>query len=82
MAKLVVLRSLLPVGEDRVGFGYFLEFFFCLLVAGISVGVMLQRQFSVGLFDLIFAGGTINAKQFVVVLLAVQARSSKVRILV
>jgi len=66
------LGALLRVGEDLIGFGNFLEFLFRLLVAGIAVRVMLERELPIGLFDLVFAGAAIDTEQFVVVLFVAQ----------
>ncbi len=54
------------VGQDRIGFGDFLE-----SVRGIGRGIAirmpLHRQLTVGLFDLFLTGGSVQAENFVVV---------------
>ena len=76
MAELIVLRALMRIGKHRIRFGYFLEFFLCLLVAWVAVGVMLQREFAVSLLNFFFPGIAVNTEQLVIVLFAVQDRRS------
>ena len=67
MAETVVEAALLRVGQDRVGLGRLLELLFRLLVAGIAVRVMLERQLAVRALDLLVAGLTVDAQDLVVV---------------
>ena len=50
MAELVILRLLLRVGKDLVGFVYFLEFFLCLSIAWVQIRVVLLGSLSKGAF--------------------------------
>lgn len=50
MAELVILRLLLRVGKDLVGFVYFLEFFLCLSIAWVQIRVVLLAAFLKALF--------------------------------
>ena len=47
-AKLVVLPALLLVAQHIIGLGSLFKFFFCVLVAGIAVGMILDGYFAVG----------------------------------
>lgn len=47
MSELIVFLTLLIVRENLVGLGRLFEFIFCLLVVGIPVGMVLEREFSV-----------------------------------
>ena len=58
MAEAVVHVPLVGVGEDRVGLGRFLELVFGGLVAGIAVGMELQRQLAVRALDLLIGRRT------------------------
>jgi len=73
VAELIVLGALLRVGEDLIGFGNFLELLLRLLVAGVAVRVMLERELPISFFNLVFAGVAINTEQFVIVFLVAQA---------
>ena len=50
VAELVILRLLLRVGKDLVGFVYFLEFFLCLSIAWVQIRVVLLGSLSKGAF--------------------------------
>ncbi len=52
MAVVVVSRALLRVGQNGISFGSFLELFFCVLVVGVAVGMVLQRELAVGALQL------------------------------
>ena len=69
VAEAVVEPALLRVGEDRVGLGRFLERFLGLVVAGIAVGMVLQRQLAVRALDLLFGRRALDAEDLVVVTL-------------
>ena len=53
-AELVVLLPLLWVVQHFVGLCCFLELLLCCLIAGVTVGVVLDRELAVSLFYLIF----------------------------
>ena len=67
MAVAIVRRPLLGMAEDLESLGRLFELDDGLFVARIAVGVVLQREFSVGLRDLGFRGVAIHAQDFVVV---------------
>src|SRR5690348_6504173 len=62
MPEAIVLGASLRVGENLVGFVEFLELFLGLLVAGVAVGMVLDRQTAVRLLKLVFGGATTNAQ--------------------
>ena len=62
--------ALLFVGEHGVRLGRFLEALFGLVVAGIAVGVVLQRELAVGALDLPISGLPLELEDLVVVALA------------
>ena len=45
----------------------FFKFFFCLLVAGIQVGVVLARQLFVGLGNILGLGRALHSQKFVII---------------
>ena len=67
MAELVELGPLLRIGEHRVRFGQLLELLLGRLVARVPVGMVLERQLAIGLFDLVLAGVAAQAEDFIVV---------------
>ncbi len=67
VAVAVVDGALIGVGEDRVGFADFLEFFFRVRIVGIAVGMELQRQLAVGALQLDFGHGAGDAQHLVVI---------------
>lgn len=76
VSKLVILRASLRVGKDLIGLGDFFELFLRLFVSGITIGVVLERQFTVRLFQVILAGGSIDTEQIVVIFFVAQATTS------
>ena len=66
----VVARALVGVGQHGVRLGGLLELLLGGLVAGIAIGMMLERQLAVGALDLLIAGRTADAEHVVVVALA------------
>ena len=50
-----------------MGLGNFLELFLSLLIAGIFVGMVFNREFAVGFFNLVIRGGFGHAQDFVVI---------------
>ena len=67
MPELVVFPSLVAVLENLEGCGDLLEFLLRLLVAGVLVGVVLNGELAVRLFDFIIAGVPVDPEHFVVV---------------
>ena len=76
MTVLVVLCSLLWVREYLVGLGYSLKRFFRLFVSGVAIRMMLEREFSVCFFDLVFAGVPADSQQIVIIFFVAQAIAS------
>ena len=64
MTKLVVALALLLVFQHLVGFVYLFELG---LIAALFVGVMLDRTFSKGFFNLILRGGFGHAQYFIII---------------
>jgi hypothetical protein len=75
VAEAVVQAALFGVGEDGVCLAAFLEFLFRIRIIGIAVGVVLQRQLTVGALDLLVAGAALNAQDLVVVSLYIAWQS-------
>ena len=73
VTELIVLGSPVRVRKHLISFRNLLEPFFRLFVSRIPIGVILQRKFSVRLFDLIFTGTATDSQQFVIIFFAVQA---------
>ena len=69
MPEAVILRAPLRIGENLVGLVEFLEAFLGVFVAGIAIGMKLNRETAVGFLQLDFAGATIDAEDFVIVAL-------------
>ena len=69
MSELVVPGAPLRVAQHLVGFGGFLEAHLGALVAGIAVGMVLERELAVGLLDLVLARRARDAEHLVVVAL-------------
>jgi hypothetical protein len=67
MTVLVVLSTLLGVGEDLIGLGSLLEALLGLLVALVLVGMVLYSLLAEGLLDLDFRGVAVNAQYLVVI---------------
>ena len=67
VSPLVIFCTLVGVAQYIVGFGSFLEFLLGFLVAGILVGVILQRQFTVSFFKLIGGGVFLYTEYFVII---------------
>ena len=77
MAEAIVARALVGVGQHRVGLGRFLELLLGGLVAGIAVGVVLQRELAIGALDVLIAGVARDAEDRVVVALAHDAFATR-----
>ncbi len=67
MAELVVDTSFFTVPQDLVGFGGLLELLFGFLVAGVAVGMELERQLAVGGFELVVGCLAVDAQDLVVI---------------
>ncbi len=67
VAVAVVGGAFFFIAEDIVGLADFFEFVFGGFVAGVFVGVEFYREFAVGFFDFVGAGGFFDAEHFVVV---------------
>ena len=68
-AEAVVGAPLLRVGEHRVGLGRLLEALLGVRIAGVAVGVVLERELAVGLLELVGARLARDAQDLVVVAL-------------
>ena len=64
---LVIGRAFLRLIQDLVSLAEFLEFLLGGFVARIFVGMMFDREFAIGLFDLLIARAARHAKDFVIV---------------
>ena len=53
MAETIILRALLGIGEDLVGLVDQFEIIFGFFVAGIAIGMVLNRELAVGFFQLV-----------------------------
>ena len=67
MAELIVALALLGVGEDLICLGGLLELLGRVLVALVAVGVVLHREFAIGLLDIVGRCVAGDAKHLVVV---------------
>ena len=67
MAVAIVGWAFLWIGKNLVGFSNFLEFFFGFFISLMFVGMMLDGEFAVGLFNLLGGDGARNAEDFVVI---------------
>jgi len=65
VAVLIVGGALVAIGEDLVGLFGFLEVLFRFGIVRIAVRVVFHGQLAVGLLDLVVAGVTIDAEDFV-----------------
>ena len=67
MPEAVILRAPFRIGENLVGLVEFLEALLGIFVAGIAIGMKLNRETAVSFLQLDFAGATIDAENFVIV---------------
>ena len=67
MAEAIVGGALLRVAQDAVRFGGFLEFFLGLVIAGIAIGMVLQRQLAVGGLERRLVAIAGDAENFVII---------------
>src|SRR5581483_3942933 len=66
-AEPIIALALLGIGQDRVGFIEFFEFFLGRFIPGIDIRVILASEYTVGFFDFLFGRGTGDAENFIVV---------------
>ena len=69
MAIAIVGGALLRIAQDAVGFGGFLEFFFGLLIVGIAIRMVFQRQLAVGALERRRVAIAADAEDFVIIAL-------------
>ena len=69
VTELVILRLLLRVGKNLVGFVYFLEFFLCLSIAWVQIRVVLLGSLSKGAFYFGLGSVFIDSQYFVIICL-------------
>jgi hypothetical protein len=67
MAVAVVGWAFLGIGENLIGLADFLKFFLGFLIALMFVGMMLDGEFAVGLFNFLGGDGAANAEHFVII---------------
>jgi hypothetical protein len=67
MPETVISFSFLDVAQDFIGFRSFLELLFGVLIPFVAVRVILLRQFTVGLLDLIRPCAFANAENLIIV---------------
>src|SRR6185503_16244013 len=70
VAETIVGRPLVGVGDDRVGFRGFLEGFLGLVIAGVPIRVVLQRQLAVRTLDLLIRRVSSDSEDLVIIPLA------------
>src|SRR5438105_3927063 len=63
----IVCCTFVRVGEDRVRLRAFLEAFFGLVIAGVAIGMVFQRELAIRALDLAVAGGAFDREDLVVV---------------
>ena len=69
MAEAVIGGAFLRIAQNAIRFGGFLEFFFGLVIAGIAVGMKLQRELAIGRFEDSLIAIAADAEDFVIVAL-------------
>jgi hypothetical protein len=67
MAVAVVSWAFLGIGENLIGFADFLKLFLGFFIALMFVGMMLDGEFSVSLFNFLGGDSAANAEHFVVI---------------
>src|SRR5438552_1950807 len=70
VAEAIVGGALVGIGEDGVRLGAFLEALFGLVIAGVAIRVVLQRELAIGALDLALACRALDREDLVVVPLA------------
>ena len=72
----IVRGPLVGIGQDRVGFAAFFEFFFGIGIIRIAIRMELQRQLAVGALNFLFVGFAGNPKYFVIIAFYVAGQNS------
>jgi len=67
VAEAVVAFPFLLIAEHRIGFGRLFEAVFGRLVAGVAIGVVLERKSAVGALDLASGDAALDAEHFVII---------------
>src|ERR1700687_4890700 len=78
MAEAIVLGAALAFGEDLVGLVEFLESLLGFFVAGVAIGMKLNREAPVRLLQFIFTGAAIDAENFIVIALVGRRHRAKI----
>jgi hypothetical protein len=76
MAKAVIERALLRVGEDRIRLRDLLKFFFRVGIVRVAVGVMLHGELAVCALDLLLGASARNPENLVVVAFSVAGQNN------
>jgi hypothetical protein len=63
----IISRTQIGRRQHLISFGYLFEFFFSRLVAGIFVWMIGECEAAISLFEFLFVGVALNAKDFVIV---------------
>ena len=79
VSEAIVGGALIGVAEDGVSFGAFLEFFFCVGIVGIAIGMVLERELAVGALDLLLGRSAGDAQHLVVIAFHVRRNRSAPR---
>ena len=67
MAELVITGALLSVNQDAVGFAGLFEFGVRIRIVGIAVGMELHGELAIGALDVLIAGASGHAQNFVII---------------
>src|SRR5438067_6826236 len=76
VSEAVVHGSLAGIGEHAISFRGFLELLLGVSVAGIAVGMELQRHLAIGALDFLLAGGADYAQHLVIITFTVAGQNS------
>jgi len=79
VAEAVVSGALLLVAEDGVSLAALFEALFAFFVAGIAVGVILQRQLAIGALDFGIRRAAADSENFVIIAFNLGSQCSKDR---
>jgi hypothetical protein len=75
VAEAIEGGALLRIAQNAVSFGSFFEFFLGMMIAGVSVGMMLQSQLAVGSLEHLIVAVPGYTEDFIVVTLGYAHRS-------
>src|ERR1017187_2022131 len=75
MAKAIISRALVRIGEHGIGFTDFLKLFFRVRIVGIAVGMELQRELPVDALEFHLCDRAAHAQHFVVVAFCVRRQN-------